>query len=108
VDFLGYRQGTDLADCYARADVFAFPSRADTFGIVMIEAMSLGTPVAGYPVPGPLDVVESGVNGYLDTDLATAIRRCVALDRDRVQSSSARWTWANCWHIFRDNLVPVI
>lgn len=108
VDFLGYRQGKDLADCYARADVFAFPSCADTFGIVMIESMSLGTPVAGYPVPGPLDVVEPGVNGYLDRDLATAIRRCVSLDRDQVRASAARWTWSNCWQIFRHNLVPVM
>jgi len=105
VNFLGYRKGSALADCYAQADVFAFPSRADTFGIVMIEAMSLGTPVAGYPVPGPQDVIEQGVTGYTDDDLARAIRLCMGLDREQVSRASERWTWHHCWSIFRDNLV---
>jgi len=105
VNFLGYRKGSALADCYAQADVFAFPSRADTFGIVMIEAMSLGTPVAGYPVPGPQDVIEQGVTGYTDDDLARAIRLSMGLDREQVSRASERWTWHHCWSIFRDNLV---
>ena len=108
VNFLGYRKGSSLADCYAQADVFAFPSRADTFGIVMIESMSLGTPVAGYPVPGPLDVIEPGVTGYTDEDLGRAIRLCLGLDRKQVERASQRWTWHRCWTIFRDNLVEVI
>lgn len=107
VNFLGYRKGSALADCYAQADVFAFPSRADTFGIVMIEAMSLGTPVAGYPVPGPLDVIEPGVTGYTDADLARAIRLCLGLNRSRIERASQRWTWHHCWSIFRDNLVSI-
>jgi len=107
VNFLGYRQGSALADCYSQADVFAFPSRADTFGIVMIEAMSLGTPVAGYPVPGPLDVIEPGVTGHMDEDLGRAIRLCLSLDRDHIRRCAERWTWLACWHIFRDNLVVV-
>jgi glycosyltransferase involved in cell wall biosynthesis len=105
VHFLGYRRGSALADCYAQADVFAFPSRADTFGIVMIEAMSLGTPVAGYPVPGPQDVIEPGVTGYMDEDLGRAIRLCLGLDRDRIRQDAERWTWHHCWSIFRDNLI---
>lgn len=108
VKFLGYRQGSALADCYAQADVFAFPSKTDTFGIVMIESLSLGTPVAGYPVPGPIDVVEPGVNGHLDHDLAVAIRCCLNLDRETVRESSEKWTWERCWQIFRSNLVDII
>lgn len=107
VVFLGYRAGSALADAYAQADVFAFPSQVDTFGIVMIEAMSLGTPVAAFPVPGPRDVIDPGVTGYMDWDLSRAIRRCTGLRRDEVQQASLRWTWQSCWEIFRQNLVPV-
>jgi glycosyltransferase involved in cell wall biosynthesis len=107
VQWLGYRRGQALADAYAQADVFCFTSQADTFGIVMIEAMSVGTPVAAYPVPGPQDVIEPGVTGFMDWDLSRAIRLCTGLDRDRVQQASARWTWDHCWEIFRQNLVDV-
>jgi len=107
VQWLGYRQGQALADAYAQADVFCFTSQADTFGIVMIEAMSLGTPVAAYPVPGPQDVIEPGVTGFMDWDLSRAIRLCTGLDRDIVREASARWTWDRCWEIFRQNLVDV-
>lgn len=105
VTYHGYLTGSDLADQYAQADVFAFPSRADTFGIVMIEAMSLGTPVAAYPVPGPQDVVRPGITGILDFDLARAVRHCLSLDRECIRADSQRWTWKACWEIFRENLV---
>jgi glycosyltransferase involved in cell wall biosynthesis len=105
ITYYGYLTGSDLADQYAQADVFAFPSRADTFGIVMIEAMSLGTPVAAYPVPGPQDVVMPGITGILDFDLARAVRQCLALDRDQIRQHSQRWSWQACWQIFKSNLV---
>ena len=105
VQFLGYRSGSELADCYARADVFVFPSRADTFGIVIIEALSLGTPVAAYPVPGPIDILENGVSGHMSWNLQTSIEICRNLPRDRVEQASMKWTWANCWAIFKRNLV---
>ena len=107
VKFAGYLHGADLADAYAAADVFCFPSCADTFGIVMIEAISLGTPVAAYAVAGPIDVVTSGVNGFLGLDLANCIRHCLELDRGQVASTATQWTWARCWQIFRNNLVSV-
>jgi len=105
VEFAGYKKGSDLANYYVQADVFAFPSRSDTFGIVMIEAISVGTPVAAYPVPGPIDIVETGVNGYMNEDLATAIELALTLDRAAVADSSKKWTWAACWDIFQKNLV---
>jgi len=107
VNYLGYQKGRILADSYARADVFVFPSLSDTFGIVMIEAMSLGTPIAAYPVTGPSDVVVSGVNGFLDQDLDRAIQGCLTLDRNKVKKSSQIWGWNNCWNIFKNNLVPL-
>jgi glycosyltransferase involved in cell wall biosynthesis len=105
VEFVGTKTGLELASYYAQADVFVFASRVDTFGVVNIEALACGTPVAAYPVPGPIDIVESGVTGYLDWNLAHAVERCMTLDRTQVEQASSRWTWAACWHIFRDNLV---
>jgi glycosyltransferase involved in cell wall biosynthesis len=105
VEFVGAKTGLELASYYAQADVMVFASQADTFGVVNIEALACGTPVAAYPVPGPIDIVESGVTGYLDWNLAHAVERCMTLDRKQVEQASRRWTWEACWHIFRDNLV---
>jgi glycosyltransferase involved in cell wall biosynthesis len=105
--FVGYKSGKELADYYQDADVFVFPSQTDTFGLVMIEAMSLGTPVAAYPVIGPLYVVEDGINGYMDKNLYEAVKKCLSLDRDSVKTSAEKWTWERCWQIFRDNLIPI-
>lgn len=107
VTFLGYQSGTVLANSYARADVFAFPSKTDTFGIVIIEALSVGTPVAGYPVSGPIDILEQGINGFMSDNLDIAIQSCLKLDREKVKESSSKWTWGECWKIFRDNLISV-
>jgi glycosyltransferase involved in cell wall biosynthesis len=104
--FAGYKTGVDLARYYAMADVFVFPSRWETFGLVMIEAMACGTPVAAYPVQGPEDVIDQGITGYMEDDLATATYRCLALSREKVEQGSHRWSWERAWHIFRDNLTP--
>jgi glycosyltransferase involved in cell wall biosynthesis len=105
--FVGYKSGSELADYYQQADVFVFPSKTDTFGLVMIEAMSVGTPVAAYPVRGPLDVIEPGVTGVMDDNLYLAVKSALALDRDKVKKASSVWTWEACWKIFRDNLIRV-
>ena len=105
VEFVGFKTGHDLAHYYQMADVFVFPSRWETFGIVMIEAMACGTPVAAYPCQGPEDVVEPGVTGYLEENLATAVHRCLGLNRDTVLAGSQQWSWQRAWEIFRDNLV---
>jgi glycosyltransferase involved in cell wall biosynthesis len=107
VEFVGYKTGAELAHYYQLADVFVFPSTWETFGIVMIEAMACGTPVAAYPVSGPLDVIDSGITGYMEQDLATATHRCMGLDREQVAQGSLRWSWEEAWRIFRDNLVKV-
>lgn len=105
VEFAGMKHGVELASYYQQADVFVFPSRWDTFGIVMLEAIACGTPIAAYPCNGPLDVVESGVNGSLNKDLHTAVEECFGLSKARVYLSSRRWTWQHCWDIFHQNLV---
>ena len=105
VKFVGSKQGLELASYYAQADVFVFTSRADTFGVVNIEALACGTPVAAYPVPGPIDIVEPGLTGFLNDNLELAVRQCLTLDRADVETTSLQWTWAECWRIFEENLV---
>jgi glycosyltransferase involved in cell wall biosynthesis len=103
--FTGSKTGTNLAKYFAQADVFVFTSRNDTFGVVIIEALAVGTPVAAYPVPGPLDIIMQGVTGYLDQDLTKAIDQCLSLDRQQVEEHSLDWSWDNCWNIFKENLI---
>jgi len=107
VHFTGFKTGIQLAQYYANAEAFVFPSRWETFGIVMIEAMACGTPVAAFPAAGPMDVIEEGKTGFMDKDLSTAVYRCLGLDRDKVLEYSMKWSWEHCWKIFKDNLVPV-
>jgi len=107
VEFVGAKRGQELGDYYRMADVFVFPSRWETFGLVMIEAMACGSPVAAYPCQGPLDVVDEGVTGCMNDDLKQAVKDALMLDRMKVWEGSARWTWERAWEIFRDNLVSV-
>ncbi|WP_422060522.1 glycosyltransferase family 4 protein [Sphingopyxis sp.] len=93
--FLGKLGGETLASAYAGADVFVFPSRTDTFGLVVIEALSCGTPVAAYPVPGPGDIIRDGA-GALDDDLDKAIVGALACDRADAADVSACYTWSAC------------
>jgi len=105
VTFTGFKTGIDLARYYANAEVFVFPSRWETFGLVMIEAMACGTPVAAYPCQGPEDVIDEGITGCMNEDLKQAVKDALMLDRKRVWAGSGRWTWERAWEIFRDNLV---
>ena len=107
VAFPGYRQGRELAAWYASADVFVFPSRTDTYGVVMLEAMACGTPVAAYPVTGPADVVQDGLTGCLDTDLAAAARRCLGLARAACVRQARANDWRATARFFADCTVPV-
>jgi glycosyltransferase involved in cell wall biosynthesis len=104
--FLGYRFGAELASSMAAADVFVFPSRTDTFGIVMLEAMASGLPVAAFPVQGPLDVVRQGVTGVLDEDLQTAIRGALQLDPAQCRAFAQMQSWERCTRQFIGHLVP--
>jgi glycosyltransferase involved in cell wall biosynthesis len=102
--FAGYRFGEELAAYLAAGDVFVFPSRTDTFGLVNLEAMACGLPVAAYPVTGPIDVVEDGVTGALDEDLARAAQRALLLDPSACRERALRSSWESCTREFERNL----
>lgn len=105
--FTGYKYGAELAEYFGSADVFVFPSRTDTFGLVMLEAMACGTPVAAFPVPGPIDVVTPGVTGILDNDLQNAALQALRLNRDSCREFALGRSWRACAQTMLDNLAPV-
>lgn len=104
--FVGALSGEALAGAYSGADVFVFPSRTDTFGLVMIEAMASGTPVAAYPVTGPIDIVTEA-SGALDDDLDIAIARALTRDRAACAAHGASFTWEASAQEFLDALAPI-
>jgi glycosyltransferase involved in cell wall biosynthesis len=104
--FLGKQTGAALAGCYAGADVFVFPSRTDTFGLVMIEALACGTPVAAFPVPGPLDILDDRV-GAMAEDLARAIDAARYCDRAACIAHAASYSWEAATRQFLAGLAPL-
>jgi len=106
-EFLGYRFGQDLASHLAGADVFVFPSRTDTFGLVMLEAMACGLPVAAYPVTGPIDVVQHGITGILGTDLGKACQQALHLDRQACRRYAESRGWNRAVDEFRSQLAVI-
>lgn len=104
VRFTGYKRGMELARHMASADVFVFPSRTDTFGLVMLEAMACGVPVAAYPVTGPKNIVQHGFTGILDDDLGQAVRHALTLDGRRCRSYAEGFSWQRCTAQFFGNL----
>lgn len=91
--FLGALSGEPLARAYAGADLFVFPSRTDTFGLVLVEAMASGLPVAAYPVPGPIDVVADSGAGVLDADLGAAVTAALRIPRAAAIARAAQFSW---------------
>jgi glycosyltransferase involved in cell wall biosynthesis len=102
--FAGKQTGEALAECYASADVFVFPSRTDTFGMVLLEAMASGLPIAALPVTGPNDVVTPGVTGVLSEDLREAALAALKLDRTRVRRKAAEFSWERAARLFLANV----
>ena len=105
--FTGYLENGELARHIAAADVFVFPSRTDTFGLVLIEALASGVPVAAFPVQGPIDIVENGVTGFLDEDLAQAAQAALALSPETCRQTALKYNWEACTQQFLANLNPV-
>ena len=105
--FTGAKFGEELARHYASANVFVFPSRTDTFGLVMLEAMASGVPVAAYPVPGPLDVVSDHPVGALHENLSEAVKRTTGISRQDCRDYALRFSWTACAEQFLDNLHPL-
>jgi glycosyltransferase involved in cell wall biosynthesis len=106
--FTGRLDGEALAESYASSDVFVFPSRTDTFGIVLLEAMAAGVPIAAYPVTGPLDTISNGQTGILDDDLGLAAIRALALDRERVRHGAEHCGWDTCARQFIRNIEDAV
>ena len=107
VTFTGYRENGALARSYAGADVFVFPSCTDTFGLVLLEALASGTPVAAFPVTGPIDVVTDARVGALNEDLRTACLKALDCDRTACREHAEAWSWDACVAQFRAALVPI-
>lgn len=103
VEFVGPKYGEELAKFYQEADVFVFPSKTDTFGLVVLEAMACGTPVAAYPVDGAVDQISNSNNGFTNKNLTTAIIQCMLLSMDsrfRVRRSVESHSWRIAAHKF--------
>lgn len=106
VAFAGKRTGKDLAETYANADVFIFPSKNDTFGLTQLESIASGTPVLAYEGTVSEEIVRKGRSGYLVEEFnIDAINAAIGLSRKYVEDESYSWTWNKCTKIFRENLV---
>jgi glycosyltransferase involved in cell wall biosynthesis len=108
--FTGPKSGDELAAHYACADVFVFPSLTDTFGLVILEAMAAGTPVAAYPAPGPIDLIPGSGAGVLALTATEGLReaclQCLELDRKKVRAFAEKFSWRACAEDFVKNLQP--
>ena len=105
--FPGAKFGDELARYFADADVFVFPSRTDTFGLVILEAMATGTPVAGLMAPGPKDLIPGSGAGAVSDDLAAACREALTIDRAAARAYAEKFSWRACAEEFRRNLQPL-
>jgi glycosyltransferase involved in cell wall biosynthesis len=104
IHFLGEKKGADLTAHLAAADVFVFPSLTDTFGVVQLEALACGTPVAAFPVTGPIDVIANHPIGALDKDLRVACLRALTMSRETCRNFALERSWENSARQFIGNL----
>lgn len=107
VRFIGRLSQHELADIYSRADVFVFPSKTDTFGLVLVEAMACGLPVAAYPVAGPLDVIGDSGAGVMTRDLRKACLRALFIKSDAALARAKDFTWQQATQQFMNAIVPI-
>jgi glycosyltransferase involved in cell wall biosynthesis len=103
--FTGPKEGEALAEAYASADVFVFPSLTDTFGLVLLEALACGVPVAAYPVCGPKDVITDPAAGVLNADLQAAALKALTLDREAARAHALNYSWENSAREFVENVL---
>ena len=107
VRFTGVLDQAQLAEVYNAANVFVFPSRTDTFGLVLLEALACGCPVAAYPVTGPIDVIGDSPAGALDEDLRAACIKALSIDRAVARAHAERYSWEACTRQFLAHLHPI-
>ena len=106
--FRGWRFDDELSQHFASADYFVFPSRTETFGNVILEALASGLPVASVPAPGPTDLIHEGINGAIDNDLLSACNRIQQCDRNKARPSTGPYTLRACHQLFQESLVPLL
>jgi len=104
--FLGERTNGELASHFASSDVFVFPSKTDTFGIVVLESLTCGTPVAAYPVPGPKDILGGTKIDTLDNDLKASALKALKISRQDCLEFAKKYSWEETAKIFFDNISP--
>ena len=107
INYLGVLQQHELAKVYAAADVFVFPSKTDTFGLVLLEAMACGTPVAAYPVTGPIDVLGKSSAGAMHEDLREACMQALKIPREVARAHAEKFSWRAASEQFAAHLKPV-
>lgn len=107
VNYLGVLQQEKLAKVYAAADVFVFPSKTDTFGLVLLEAMACGLPVAAYPVTGPIDVIGDSKAGAMNNDLREACLEALTIPREVARAHAEKFSWQVASEQFANHLRPV-
>ena len=107
VVFTGWKKGEELSRYYSASDVFVLPSRFETFGLVLLEALACGLPVAAYPVPGPIDVIGKAPVGVLDNDLRHAALRALSIPRNLCRDFALRFSWRRSAEEFVGNLMPI-
>lgn len=102
--FVGFKRGQELVDWLSLADVFVFPSMTETFGLVALEALACGIPVAAHDVMGPRDIVEHGKDGYLSNDLQEAALKCLDLSQEDCRAKALTYSWERSADVFIENL----
>jgi glycosyltransferase involved in cell wall biosynthesis len=105
--FVGYKQGKELVDWLSQAEVLVFPSRTETFGLVALEALSCGIPVAAHDVMGPRDIITHGVDGYLSEDLSDAAQKCLGLDPNNCRKKAELFSWQHSAEEFIKNVAVI-
>lgn len=103
--FTGVKFGAELASAYAQADVFVFPSKTDTFGNTILEALACGVPVAGFPVTGPIDIISDPKAGALNDDLKAACLEALNCSRSHARALAETYSWASATRQFLDNVI---
>jgi len=105
--FVGRKKATEVADLLSISDVFVFPSKTDTFGLAIIEALACGVPVAAYNVQGPKNIITNGVDGFLGGSLKANALKCLNIDRKNCRKTAMKYSWDNFTDEFIKNLVHI-
>lgn len=105
--FIGYRKGKEIPEALCKCDVLVMPSKTETFGLVVLEALACGLPVAAYPVMGPKDILTNGLDGYFDLDLEQAAKECLTIDRTHCRETALKYDWAKATEIFLSHLAII-